>query len=172
MIEIKFSKNKLVTGVLINLAFIIGLFFITIYAENSYKPISLFLIFISAHIMIFHQIKSYRHCKKNLSGVNIDENGILNNTQNTPVFIEWKEIKRFSNGYFRAQNQIFIETINQDQYNHIKRNFYLTCFNKIGLLFRSKPDLLWIDVNLLNIKEDELLSLLRSELADYQKPQY
>lgn len=168
MIEIKFSESKLVTGILINLAFIIGLFFVTIYSANSYKPISIFLIFISIHILIFHKTKPFLHYKKDVSGVNIDENGILNNTENTPIFIEWKEIKNFKNGYFRTQNQIFIETINQDKYNYIKRNTYLNYFNKIGMFFRTKPDLLWIDVNVLNIEEDELLTLLRSKLKEYK----
>lgn len=164
MAEIKFKKKKLITSIVLCLAFMIFLVYATIYASNSYKPISILLLLIAIHILYFHNIKALKLYYKGYFGIKVNEFGITNNTQDTNIFIPFEEIVEFRNGYYRSQNQIYIVTVHPQKYNQVERSTYLHYFNKVGMFFRSKPDLLWIDVNLLDITETELLSLLRSKL--------
>lgn len=165
MVDIQFKKSNIMTGIFLCIAFIVLLLFIFYTSSNSYAPILIFLICITLHILYFHKIKFWIDHKNGRPGLSIEEQGILNNTADTSIFIPWEEIQSFESGFFRTQNQIFIKVRNEKKYDQVKRTTYLTALNKIGRLFRSKPDLLWIDVDVLAISEQQLLTLLRSRLA-------
>ena len=165
-ISISFHRGKIVTRLVLCLAFIAFILFCLIQSNNSVKPIFLFLIFVSLHILIFHGIAHLMQYRLKQSGLELKKNGIVNNTGDTSVFIPWSEIDRFEHGFYRANQQIFIKVNEPNKYNEIQRGTYLTFVHYLGKFFRTKPDLLWIDVNLLDINEKQLLALLHSKLSD------
>lgn len=164
MTEISFNKTKLITGTILCMVFILFLSLGIMYTSNSYMPVFLFLILVSLHILIFHKINHLIQHGKKQAGFIISPTGLLNNTPDTPVFIPWHDIEDFQHGFYRANHQIFIKVHNPEKYEIMKRNTYLKIFHRIGKYFRSKPDLLWIDVEILSTTESQLLMLLRSNL--------
>lgn len=165
-ISISFHRGKIVTRLVLCLAFIAFILFCLIQSNNSVKPIFLFLIFVSLHILIFHGIAHLMQYRLKQPGLELKKNGIVNNTGDTSVFIPWSEIDRFEHGFYRANQQIFIKVNEPNKYNEIQRGTYLTFVHYLGKFFRTKPDLLWIDVNLLDINEKQLLVLLHSKLSE------
>lgn len=89
----------------------------------------------------------------------IDEFGIENSTQAKGYFISWGEISAFEIGHFRIR-QIYIKPISID--NYPRKKYF-------GLYFTSKPELLWIDSDMLDIKRDELIDILNKKLHNYKK---
>jgi len=167
MVDIQFKKSKISTGIFLCIAFIALLLFFIFNSSNSYAPILLFLIFVTLHILYFHKIRFWIEHKKGRPGLSIEEQGIVNNTADTPILIPWNDIQTFETGFYRAQNQIFIHVKDEKKYDQVKRTAYLTALNAIGRFFRSKPDLLWIDVDVLAISEPQLLLLLQTRLKAY-----
>lgn len=162
-VKINFHRGKIITRLALGLVFILFISFCLIYESNSVKPIFVFLILVSLHIFIFHGIVHLLQHNKGEFGLVLNEKGITNNTGDTSIFVPWDEIESFQHGFYRANQQIFIKVNDLNKYHHIKRTGYLTLINRIGKFFRSKPDLLWIDVNLLDIKEKHLLALLHAK---------
>ena len=163
-VSIRFHRGKIVTRLVLGLVFLAFFSFSFFQSDNSTKPIFLFLILVSLHVLIFHSLNHFNQHNKGKYGIELNDNGITNNTGNTSVVIPWTEIEDFRTGFYRANQQIFIKVGNPDKYHQLKRSAYLTFINRIGKFFRSKPDLLWIDVNLLDINEKQLLSLLHLKL--------
>jgi len=162
--SIRFHRGKVVTRLVLGLVFLAFVSFCFFQSDNSTKPIFLFLILVSLHILIFHGLNHFNQHNKGKYGLELNDKGITNNTGNTSVVIPWTEIEDFQTGFYRANQQIFIKVSNPNKYHQIKRNTYLTLINQSGKFFRSKPDLLWIDVNLLDINEKQLLIVLHSKL--------
>jgi len=160
---INFHRGKIITAIIIGLIFIAFVLFCLSHSSNSEKPIFIFLILVSTHILIFHGLVHLRQLIKGKPGLEFDNNGIWNNTADTSVFIPWSEVEEFQTGFYRANKQIFIKVSKPNKYHQLKRNAYLGLVNRIGRFFRSKPDLLWIDVNLLDTNEKQLLGLLHSK---------
>lgn len=170
-ININFHRGKIITRLTLNLAFIAFISFCLLQASNSVKPIFLFLILVSLHLLIFNGLNHLNQHYKGKFGLELDHKGIWNNTADTLVFIPWDEIEEFQTGFYRANQQIFIKVKEPDKYNQIKRNAYLTFFHYVGHFFQSKPDLLWIDVNLLDTTEKQLLVLLHAKLNENKSAQ-
>mgnify|MGYP003574908814 CR=1 FL=1 len=160
---INFNRGKIITAIVIGLILIVFSSYCLLDGDNTTKAIFIFLILVSTHILIFHALVHLRQLKRGKPGLEFDNNGIWNNTADTPVFIPWSEVEAFQTGFYRANKQIFIKVSNPDKYHLLKRSAYLAFMNRIGRFFRSKPDLLWIDVNLLDTSEKQLLSLLHSK---------
>lgn len=89
----------------------------------------------------------------------IDEFGIENNTLAKSYFISWSEISAFEIGHFRIR-QIYIKPISID--NYPRKKYF-------GFYFTSKPELLWIDSDMIDIKRDELINILNRKLHNYNK---
>lgn len=162
-ININFHRGKIITRLVLGLLFITFISFCLVQSFNSVKPIFLFLILVSFHILIFHGLAHLNQFRNGKTGLELNNKGIFNNTADTSLFIPWTEVEEFQTGFYRANQQIVIKVRDVNKYHHIKRTAYLTLINRIGLFFRSKPDLLWIDVNLLDINEKQLLNLLHSK---------
>lgn len=88
----------------------------------------------------------------------IDELGIVNNTQSKSYFISWNEISAFEIGHYRTR-QIYMKPISVD--NYPRKKYF-------GLYFTSKPEILWIDSDMLDIKREELLKILNKKLMQYK----
>ncbi|SOD15258.1 STM3941 family protein [Pedobacter xixiisoli] len=163
---IGFQHGKIVTRIILGFAFLAFVSFCLFQSDNSIKPIFLFLILVSLHIIVIHGLRHLIQHNNAKLGLAFDKKGITNNTADTSVFIPWTEIEDFQTGFYRANQQIFVKVSNPDKYHQLRRSAYLTFINRIGKFFRSKPDLLWIDVNLLDINEKHLLNLLHSKLEE------
>lgn len=170
-VTIDFSRNKIITAIVIGLILIAFSSYCLLDSDNTTKPIFIFLILVFIHILIFHSLNHLQQLKKGEYGLEFDTKGIWNNTADTPVFIPWNEVEAFQTGFYRAHRQIFIKVSNLDKYHLLKRSAYLTLINRIGRFFRSKPDLLWIDVNLLDTNEKQLLSLLHTKWNEVKASQ-
>ena len=162
-ININFNRSKIITAIVIGLILIAFFSYCFLDGDITTKAISAFLILISIHILIFHALVHLGQLKRGEPGLQFNKEGVYNNTADTPVFIPWNEVEAFQTGFYRANNQIFIKVNNPDKYHLLKRSEYLAFMNRIGRFFRSKPDLLWIDVNLLDTNEKQLLSLLHAK---------
>lgn len=170
-ITISFSRSKIITAIVIGLIFIAFSSYCLLDGDNTTKPIFIFLILVFIHILIFHSLNHFQQLKKGEHGLEFNEEGIWNNTADTPVFIPWNEVEAFQTGFYRANRQIFIKVSNPNKYHEMKRSTYLDLINRIGRFFRSKPDLLWIDVNLLDTNEKQLLSLLHAKWNEVKASQ-
>lgn len=159
-LRIAFKLSKIIWGAVLCALFVALLLAGIFYLYYPQKLIFVFLCYISLHIFIFEKIRHLLQYKKRKRGLTITREGLFNNTVDTEVFIPWKEITDFGYAYYRANNQIFINVEDPEKYEKLPRNTYLTWFHHIGKFFRTKPGILWIDVDTLDITEDQLIHLL------------
>lgn len=160
MFKINFKRSALNTSIIL----CVGVIFIcsyVIYKEYSIPEriaLSLFLIAI-VYVLALRLKQLYKiYSSGNNVALKIDEFGIENNTQAKSYFISWNKISAFEIGHFRTR-EIYIKPISID---HYPRKKYF------GLYFTSKPEILWIDSDMLDIKRDQLINILNSKLHNYK----
>jgi len=158
---VNFHPTKIITQIVLCALFIIILGIAVFYSEISKQIIFLFLLFACLYVLIFRNLIQLLRHRNGKPGVNLTPLGLWNYTADTPTFVRWDEIRGFKHGFYRTNDQIFIEVSDPAKFERMNRSAYLHVFYRIGRLFRSKPNLLWIDVNLLDIKTQDLLTLLQ-----------
>ena len=160
MIEIKFKRSAFTTSIILCVVSILFCSYL-IYTEYNIPAkiaLSLFLGVI-IFVLIFRSKQLYKiYSSGNKTALKIDKPGIVNNTQAKSYFISWSEISAFEIGHFRTR-EIYIKPISID--NYPRKKYF-------GLYFTSKPELLWIDSDMLDIKRDELISILNEKLSVYK----
>lgn len=101
--------------------------------------------------------------KKSITGevaLKLSKEGLINFTIAKTVSIPWNEITGFQTGLYRTDS-ILIKVDNPGQY---KTTTLKNCASLIAYLndvFSSKPYLLWIDIDMLNIRKADLLAILQ-----------
>lgn len=162
MIEIKFKTGGILISVILCFIAVILVLIYLIFDRASILQkliICPFLITV-IYVLIFRfkqLLKSYS--KENTVALQINDWGIINNTQHRNRSIRWNEISEFNVGYYRTQ-QIYIKPKHPE--NYPRKKYF-------GLYFSSKPDILWIDSDILDIKREKLLNMLNQKLNEYKK---
>ena len=166
MTIVKYKKTELIisiilcgTGILIAL----GALF---YASLSYKIVAMIWFVIIFHLLIF-SLKQFSQFKNGIPAIIIDENGITNNTSVKTIFIPWSDIKQFKTGFYRT-NSIYIEPKNLDKYKPVKIKDYLDVIRYINSFTTVNADLLWIEIDMMDIKKEKLMYLLNDKLYLYK----
>jgi len=168
-LQIIFKPSNIIWGAALCAVFIVlflvGIFF----GDYPQKFVFVFLTYISLHYLIFNKMRHLSQHKKGKAGLTITDEGLFNNTGDTEVFIPWKEIINFQYGYRRTNRQIFINVTDPEKYEKLARNAYLTWFHRVGKFFRTKPHILWIDAEDLNIPQERLIALLPGLLIESKR---
>ncbi len=153
MTEIQFSKKELIISIILCLivfGFILYLFL------NSYDFTERFIYGLILILILGFVLKSrihqYKKYSKGISAIVLNEKGIQNNTQSTTIFINWGDIMTFQTGFYRTR-EIYIVTKNPEKYER-----------KSFLKLNQKPSLLWIDIDVMDIKRSDLLIILNKHL--------
>ncbi|KFC18907.1 STM3941 family protein [Epilithonimonas lactis] len=159
MIEINFKRSAFNTSISLFVGAILICSYLIYKEYNIPERIALSLFLIATVFVLIFRLKQLHklYSSGNNVALKIDEFGIENNTQAKSYFISWSEISAFEIGHFRTR-QIYIKPINP---NHFPRKKYF------GFYFTSKPELLWIDSDMIDIKRDELINILNRELHNY-----
>lgn len=160
MIIINFKRSAFVSNIILCVGAILFCSYL-IYAEYNIPEkivLSLFLV-VTVFVLIFRLKQSYKmYSSGNNVALKIDELGIVNHTQSKSYFISWNEISAFEIGHYRTR-QIYMKPISVD--NYPRKKYF-------GLYFTSKPEILWIDSDILDIKREELLNILNKKLMQYK----
>lgn len=162
MIEIKFKTGRIMISFILCFiaAILVLLYLIFDRASISEKLIiSPFLITV-IYVLIFRfkqLLNSYS--RENKVALQISDWGIINKTQHRNRSIRWNEISEFKVGYYRT-HQIYMKPKHPE--NYPRKKYF-------GLYFSSKPDILWIDSDILDIKREKLLNILNQKLNEYKK---
>ncbi|MEO5909440.1 MAG: STM3941 family protein [Pelobium sp.] len=164
MIRIEFKKSEIIISIILcflGIAFLMYLFFFTSYTP---KAIAFFLMLVIFHV-IFLRLIQLNLCLKHIPALRIDDEGIINHTNLESKLVRWNEIVDFKTGYYRT-NSIYINPKNPALYQVKTVINYISFVRYVGSFFRDKPDLLWIDIDVLAIKKPELLNLLNRALKN------
>lgn len=160
MIEIKFRRSAFTTSIIICVVAILFCSYLIYIGYNIPEKTALSLFIVATiFVLIFRLKQTYKiYSSGNKTALKIDELGIVNNTQSKSYFISWNEISAFEVGHFRTR-EIYIKPISIE--NYPRKKYF-------GLHFTSKPELLWIDSEMIDIKRDELINILNSKLYNYK----
>lgn len=158
--EIKFKRSAFTTSIILCVVAILFCSYLIYKEYNISERIVLSLPLIATvFVLIFRLKQLYKiYSSGNNFALKIDEFGIENNTQDKSYFISWSEISAFEIGHFRIR-QIYIKPLSID--NYPRKKYF-------GLYFTSKPELLWIDSDMIDIKQDELIHILNNKLHIYK----
>lgn len=119
-------------------------------------------------IILLERIAQLRNSRKGISALKIDEHGITNHTVLKATFIPWHEINDFQAGFYRTRS-IFIDVKNRAKYSSTKIRGYQSLIGYLHNLTTTKPDLLWIDTDILDLKREALLSLLKMKQQEQKR---
>lgn len=159
MIEIKFKKNNILFSLYLSILGLAVSVYVLFHLSLIVQLISVFWIAVIAHV-IYTKSQQLTKAKKGMPALEINDHGITNNTSPQPIYLRWGEITSFQTGFYR-NNNILINPKDPEKYRNKEMNQF---FQIIGSIFSSKPEVLWIDTDVLNIKKDELLRLLNRKL--------
>lgn len=159
MINIKFKKNNILFSLYLSILGLVASVYILFHLNVIVQLISVFWIAVIAHV-IYTKYQQLTKAKKGISALEINDHGITNNTSPQSVYLRWGDITSFQTGFYR-NNNILINPKEPEKYRNEEKNHF---FQIIGRIFSSKPEVLWIDTDVLNIKKDELLNLLNRKL--------
>ena len=163
MIEIKYKKSELLFAIIFGLVVIVFLSYLLIYETILVKFISAFFIILIIHIVVYVKIKQYQQFNEGTAALQIDDNGIINNTRSKTKFIAWNEISDFKTGFYKNYNLIYINP----KVKKIKVNDFRTLNTWINIFTTNDDPLLYIQPEFLDIKKKDLLNLLNSKLQNY-----
>lgn len=83
------------------------------------------------------------------------------------IFIPWNEIKQFKTGFYRT-NCIYIEPKNLEKYKAIKIKDYVDVIRYLNSFTTVNADLLWIEIDMMDIKKEKLMYLLNKEFQKHK----
>lgn len=159
IVEISFKKSNIIISILLCVLGLGASIFLLFHAYLPDKIICL------AGIILLLVILSERilQLKKSIKGelaLNLTKEGLINFTLVKTVSIPWNEIEDFHTGFYRT-NSILVNVSNPAQYKTTAIKDYFSLIACLNDMFSSKPYLLWIDIDMLNIKKAELMAILQ-----------
>lgn len=164
MIRIEFKKSEIIISIILCFLGIAFLMYSLFFSSNMPKAIAIFLILVILHI-IYCRLIQLNLCLKHIPALQLDDEGITNHTNLVTKLVRWNEIVDFKTGYYRT-NSIYINPKNPELHKVKTVNDYISFIRYVESFFMAKPDLLWIDSDVLTIKKLELLNLLNRALKN------
>ncbi|RZJ48552.1 MAG: hypothetical protein EOO44_20895 [Flavobacterium sp.] len=159
IVNIKFKESHIIISITLC---ILGLAFAIWIIIHSYLPVKIIAfawIMIIAFILLERMLQ-FLKSRKGIPAIKLNEKGIMNNSVLKATFIPWNEIKEFQTSLYRTQT-IFINVNDTTKYKTIKGKRLGSMIGYVNDLISLKPYLLWIDIEILDIKKDELMASLK-----------
>ncbi len=162
MIKIDFNKgNIIISMALCFLAAVIGLYAL-LYKDLIFKLASTVWVLVATRVF-YLSIQQLNRCRKGIAALTIDHDTLLNNSVLEPQPIPWTDIDCFVTGLYRTTS-IFIKLKDSSLLRKEKTNRLLHLLSFIDHNLSTKPTRLWIDMDVINIREQELIPLLNQKL--------
>lgn len=162
MIKINFSKGKIIISMLLCfLPAVIGLY-AWLYYDLIFKLTSTIWILVAATVF-YLRLQQLNRYRKGEAALTIDEHTLLNNSVLKPQQIPWTDIDYFVTGLYRT-NSIFIKLNDLSSLKKEKTSGLIYLLSFIDRNLSTKPASFWIDMDVIDIKEKELLSMLLQRL--------
>ncbi|MFF5379923.1 STM3941 family protein [Pedobacter suwonensis] len=157
--EISFKKSNIIISILLC---VLGLGASIFLLFHAYLPAKIICL---AGIILLLVILSERilQLKKSIKGevaLKLSKEGLINFMLVKTVSIPWNEIEDFHTGFYRTDS-ILVIVSNPAQYKTTAIKDYVSLIAYLNDIFSSKPYLLWIDIDMLDIKQAELLEILQ-----------
>lgn len=161
---IKFKTREIMISIILCLS---GLAFSVFVLLTTYLSVRLIFILwiVVIGLILLERVAQLRISRKGIAALKLDEYGVTNHTVLKEIFIPWDEINDFQAGFYRTRS-IFIDVKTPVKYRTTKIEDYRSLIGYLHNLTTTKSDLLWIDTDLLNIKKEDLLSLLKMKLRE------
>lgn len=159
IVEIRFKKGDIIFSIaLCLLGLILAIFFIF----HSYLPEKIICLvwIILMLIILSERILQLNKAIKGKAALTLSEEGLINYTSVKSVSIAWNKIESFKTGLYRT-NSILINVNNPGRYRTTTIKGYFSLIAYLNDVLSSKPYLLRIDIDMLNIKKAELLGVLQ-----------
>ncbi len=162
MIEINFDKGKIIVSmVLCFLAAVIALY-AWLYKDLIFKLASTVWVLVAASVF-YLRIQQLNRCRKGIAALTINQDTLLNNSTLEPRQIQWADIDSFITGLYRTTS-IFIKLKDSSLLKKEKTNRLIRFLSFIDRNVSTKPGCLWIDIDVINIREQDLIPLLNQKL--------
>lgn len=162
MIKINFSKGKIIISMLLCfLPAVIGLY-AWLYYDLIFKLTSTIWVLVAATVF-YLRLQQLNRYRRGEAALTIDEHTLLNNSVLKPQQIPWTDIDYFVTGLYRT-NSIFIKLNDLSSLKKEKTSGLIYLLSFIDRNLSTKPASFWIDMDVIDIKEKELLSMLLQRL--------
>jgi hypothetical protein len=162
MIKINFSKGKIIISMfLCCLPAVIGVY-AWLYYDLIFKLASTIWVIVAAAVF-YLRLQQLNRYRRGEAALTIDEHTILNNSVLKPRQIPWTDIDYFVTGLYRT-NSIFIKLKDSSSLKDEKRSRLIHLLSFIDRNLSTKPASFWIDMDVINIKEKDLMSMLIPKL--------
>jgi len=162
MIKIDFDKGKIIVSMaLCFLAAVIALY-AWLYKDLIFKLASTIWVLVAGRVF-YLRIQQLNRYRKGIAALTIDHDSLLNNSALEPQQIPWTDIDSFITGLYRT-NSIFIKLNDSSSLRKEKTNSLIHLLSFIDRNLSTKPGSLWIDIDVINIREQDLMSLLKQKL--------
>lgn len=162
MIKIDFNKGKIIMSMtLCFLAAVIALY-ACLYKDLIFKLASTVWVLVAARVF-YLRAKQLNRCRKGIAALTMDQDTLLNNSALEPQPIPWADIDCFVTGLYRTTS-IFIKLKDSSLLRKEKTNRLIQLLGFIDHNLSTKPAPFWIDMDVINIREQELMPLLNQKL--------
>jgi hypothetical protein len=116
-----------------------------------------------AATVFYLRLQQLNRYQRGEAALTIDEHTLLNNSLLKPQQIPWTDIDYFVTGLYRT-NSIFIKLNDLSSLKKEKTSGLIYLLSFIDRNLSTKPASFWIDMDVIDIKEKELLSMLLQRL--------
>ncbi|WP_293881156.1 MULTISPECIES: hypothetical protein [unclassified Sphingobacterium] len=163
MIKIHFNKGKIIISMVL-------CFFATVVALYAWLHKDLIVklastVWALAAASVFYlRIQQMSRYQKGIAALTIDQDMLVNNSALKPQPIPWTDIDCFVTGLYRTSS-IFIKLKDSSLLRKQKTNRLIHLLSFIDRNLSTKPARLWIDMDVINIREEELIPLLNQKLT-------
>lgn len=158
-VEVRFKKRDIIFSIVLC---ILGLSLSIFFLAHSYFPVKIICLIwiILVLILLSERILQLDKALKGKVALKLTEEGLSNYTALKTMNIPWNKIEGFQTGFYRT-NSISINVSNLAPYRTTKIKNYASLLAYLNDTLSSKPYLLWIDIDMLDIKKSELLAILQ-----------
>jgi len=157
--EISFKKSNIIISILLCVLGLVASIFLLFHTYLPAKIICLAGIILLL-VILSERILQLKKAIKGEVALKLSKEGLINFTLVQNVSIPWNEIEDFHTDFYRT-NSILVNVSNHAQYKTTAIKDYVSLISYLNDMFSSKPYLLWIDVDVLDIKKAELMAILQ-----------
>jgi hypothetical protein len=162
MIKINFDKGKIIISMLLCfLPAVIGLY-AWLYYDLIFKLASTIWVLVATAVF-YLRLQQLNRYRRGEAALTIDEHTLLNNSVMKPRQIPWTDIDYFVTGLYRTSS-IFIKLKDSSSLKEEKTSRLIHLLSFIDRNLSTKPASFWIDMDVIDIKEKDLMSMLIPKL--------
>lgn len=162
MIKINFNKGKIIISMALCFLPVAIAFYAWFYSDLILKLAATVWVLVAASVF-YLRLQQLNRYQRGEAALTIDHDTLLNNSVLKPRQIPWTDIDYFVTGLYRT-NSIFIKLNDSSSLREEKTNRLIYLLSFIDHNFSTKPASFWIDMDVIDIKEQELMPMLLQRL--------